>query len=514
MAAHTFPRSIRASTRVVALLTLVAASPLAAQAPAKPQAVPGDGQFATVRGLIIDSLHSQPLAHAVIRIDGSTRETMSDSTGEYHMDSLPPGSYRFRVLHALLDTIGISLVSDTITLVAGKRAIVDIGVPSSERLVQILCPAARLALGPAALVGFVRDADTEAPATGAKVSLLWYEGDPLGFKKTPRVREYPVGPDGRYKICGIPATMSGKLQVFRDGLSTGEVPVETKEENGVLALRSMSIASHESVQIAAAPVDTAPKGLPGDTALKRNSRVTNTARPKAKIVKGRARVSGRVLNNIGEPVVGARVDLQGTTSATITRADGSFTLDSLPSGTQTVEVRKLGYQVAEVPVELSSSNPAAATVKMDRFVATLETMRVEATREKGLQDVGFSLRKRTGMGHYLEGDQIPRTQMFSDALRAVPGVRVMPAGDGTGAQVITSSRDPTGMGCVNFYVDGTPWQQQFPGDIDQFIRSDEVAAIEVYSGAQTPAEFQTAGQSSCMTVVVWTQRRVDRKRNN
>src|SRR4051812_13422719 len=164
MAAHPNSPSIRAFTRVAALLTLVASSRLAAQTPAKAQAVPGDGQFATVRGLVIDSLHGHPLSHAVVRVDGQARETMTDSTGEYHMDSLPPGKYRFRVLDALLDTIGISLVSDTLTLVAGKREILDIGVPSSERLVQILCPAARLALGPAALVGFVRDADTDAPA--------------------------------------------------------------------------------------------------------------------------------------------------------------------------------------------------------------------------------------------------------------------------------------------------------------------------------------------------------------
>ena len=68
------------------------------------------------------------------------------------------------------------------------------------------------------------------------------------------------------------------------------------------------------------------------------------------------------------------------------------------------------------------------------------------------------------------------------------------------------------MGCVNFYVDGTPWQQQYPGDIDNFVRSDEVAAIETYSGSQTPAQFQTAGMSSCTTIVVWTKWRVNKKR--
>jgi len=504
--------SFRPIVRLGALLTLAAATRVFAQTPTQPQPVPGDGQFGTIRGVAYDSLHNQALVHALVRVSGMPREAMTDSLGEYRLDSLAPGRYKLLVLHPLLDTIGISLVSDTINLMAGKREIVDLGVPSSERLVHLLCPAARLALGPAGVVGFIRDADTDGPAAGAKVSLLWYEGDPLGFKKTPRVRESTVGADGRYKICGVPAAMSGKLQVFREGVSSGEVPVETKEDGTLLALRSMSIASQENVQITMAPVDTTKK-VPGDSAPPpQRGRVTNTAKAAVRVVKGRARITGRVTNNVGEPVAGARVDLQGTTSATLTRANGEFTLDSLPSGTQTIEVRKLGFQLTEAPVELSAANPATVTVKMDKFVATLETMRVEATREKGLQDVGFSMRKRTGMGHYLEGDQIPHTNMFSDALRVVPGLRIMPSGDGTGSQVITSSRDATGMGCVTFYVDNTPWQQQFPGDIDNFVRSDEVAAIEVYNGAQTPAQFQTAGQSSCTTIVVWTKWRVNKKR--
>ena len=506
-----FP-SFRTIARLATSLSLAAASRVFAQTPTQPQPVPGAGQFGTIRGVAFDSLHNQALVNALVRVSGLPRETMTDSIGEYRIDSLAPGRYKLLLMHPVLDTIGISLVSDTIDVFAGRRQIIDLGVPGSERLVHLLCPAARLALGPAAVVGFIRDADSDAPATGAKVSLLWYEGDPLGFKKTPRVRESTVAADGRYKICGIPAAMTGKLQVFRDGVSSGEVPVETKEDGTLLALRSMSIASHETVQISTAPVDSTPR-LPGDTAPPpQRARVTNTAKAAVRVVKGRARVTGRVLNNVGEPVAGARVDLQGTTSATLTRPNGDFTLDSLPSGTQTLEVRKLGLQLTEVPVELSANNPASVTVKMEKFVATLETMRVEATREKGLQDVGFSLRKRTGMGHYLEGDQIPRTNMFSDALRVVPGLRIMPSGDGTGSQVITSSRDATGMGCVTFYVDGTPWQQQTPGDIDNFVRSDEVAAIEVYSGAQTPAQFQTAGQSSCTTIVVWTKWRVNKKR--
>jgi hypothetical protein len=61
---------------------------------------------------------------------------------------------------------------------------------------------------------------------------------------------------------------------------------------------------------------------------------------------------------------------------------------------------------------------------------------------------------------------------------------------------------------VNFYVDGSPYKEMTPGDVDQYIAPSEVVAMEVYHGTETPPEFTTPGSSSCMTFVVWTQARV------
>jgi hypothetical protein len=477
------------STALLALATV----PVAAQNPPAPAPAAPAAGVATIRGSVLDSLHDALLRGALVRIENTTRESFTDSLGAYRIDSVPTGMHRLVVIHPLLDTLGIALVTPPLNIAAGETRVIELAVPSGETLVSLMCPAARRALGPAALVGFVRDADTEAAAQGAKVSLLYYESDPLGLKKTPRVREQQIGPDGRYRICGLPATMSGKLQVFRNGIQTGEVPVDlggSGNTDQLLAMRSMSISSSVQV-VAAAPNDTGPK--------------------KPALMRGKARVSGRVLNKYGQPIAGARVELQNTGSATKTRANGEFTLDSLPSGTQTLEVRQLGFSPTEVAVELSTGTPQSVTVKLADYVPVLTEMRVTAQRERGLNDVGFADRKKTGMGYYLDADQIKmrQTTQFSDMLRTVPGIRVQPGGNGT--NVITSSRDPTG-GCVTFYVDGAPWQQMTPGDLDTYVRPEEVAALEVYNGATTPAQFQQAGQSGCTTIVIWTERRISRKR--
>jgi hypothetical protein len=77
--------------------------------------------------------------------------------------------------------------------------------------------------------------------------------------------------------------------------------------------------------------------------------------------------------------------------------------------------------------------------------------------------------------------------------------------------MIQSSRDPVN-GCVSVWVDGTMWQQMEPGDIDDFVKPHEVAAVEVYSPTSTPAEYQPAGRGSCSTIVAWTFRRLDRRK--
>lgn len=487
---------LTASSRMAVVLAVLVslASGAAAQVPTTPVAPPATdstpavAMFASARGFVVDSVHNAPLAGASIQIEGTTRGALTGEDGRYHIDSIPPGAHRLIIGHPLIDTIGISLVSPPMQFTAGVLDTIDLSVPSPERLVSILCPPMVLRMrGPGALIGFVRDPDTGAPAVGSKVQLVFKQSDPLGLRKSDVVREAVVDSTGNYRICGLPADMSGSVQVFTKGVSSGEVPISI--DNGFLGLRSLSIISHRAV---AAVVKTDSTG--------RSTR----------LLRGEARVTGKVTSKAGKPLGGARVTVEGTGLTTLSRPNGTFVLDSLPSGTQTVEVRKLGYAATEVPVELAAARPANVSVTMDDFVATLATMRVEAERDKGLMKVGYLQRKQTGLGYYMDGDRINKNALtFSDAMRVVPGLHVVPVGDGH-TYTIVSTRSPTGNGCVNFYVDGSYWQQMSPGDIDQFVRPEEITAVEVYSGSTAPPQFVPAGQTNCSTVVVWTVARTGR----
>jgi hypothetical protein len=465
-------------SRGLAVLALSASTSLAAaQVTPPPAPTPG---FATVRGVAIDSIRQQALSSALVAVEGTARVGLTDAFGNFQIDSVPPGSHRLSLMHAMLDTLGLTVMTNPIVMRPGEVITVDIATPSGERVVGMRCaPGMLQRFGPAALMGQVMDPDSLKAAVGSRVQLV-YEEVTLGFKGKPIVREATVDSTGNYRICGLPTPISGKLQVFRNGVSTGQVDVDVQ---GALALRSLTIA--------AARVAT----------------VEDSAGRTRRFLSGDSRLSGRVLSPSGAPVQSARVSIEGGRSVALTNERGEFFLDSLPSGTQSVEVRKIGYASTEKPVELSARAPVTTTIVLD--AAELAPMRIVAGVEKALDDMGYNDRKRRGLGHFIDGEQVARQAVhLSDALRSVPGLRVTPGS--AGRSVIGNARDPIG-GCVNIYVDNARWREMTPGDIDDFVSPSEVAAIETYSANLAPVQFQSPGETSCAAVVIWTNRYLNRR---
>jgi hypothetical protein len=453
----------------------------------------GSSTMGYLQGVAIDSIHGTPLVDAVIQLSGTDRVGITDSLGRFLIDSIKPGNYKVDVDHPIIDTLGIMLSTAPMTFSANEVTRVVIAVPSQEFLANRFCTPARRALGPGVLAGRVREPDSDVAAVGARVSLVWYDPDPplvagvpVKVKKAPRVREATVGEDGTYRLCGLPEKYEGKLQAQRkDGGTTAEVSVV--QEDGLLALRSMSVAP-----LAVATTDS-------------------TGKPAARAAKGSARVLGRVINKQGAPLANARVSLNGTDASTQTRTTGEFVLDSLPPGTQAITVRHLGYAPTEKTVELSSRTPARVIVQMGPYVPELTPVEVVSRMDQGLERVGWTQRKKGAAGGTFMGpDQIEarKASQFTDLLTTTPGIRV----NGTmGRMYIEPTRNAGRAGCVNIVVDGSRWQQIEAGDLDAFLRPQEVAAIEVYpSGTAMPVEFQSTG-GDCAAVVVWTKLNVNRR---
>ena len=464
-----------------------------APAPGATGPLAGSSTMGYLQGVAVDSIHGTPLVNATIQLSGTDRVGVTDSLGRFLVDSIKPGSYKVDVDHPILDTLGILLSTAPMQFAANEVTRVVIAVPSQEFLANRFCTPARRALGPGVLAGRVREPDSEVADVGARVSLVWYDPDPpavagvpVKIKKAPRVREATVGEDGTYRLCGLPEKYEGKLQAQRkDGGTTAEVSIT--QEEGLLALRSMSVAP-----LAVATTDSTGKATP-------------------KVTKGSARVMGRVVNKQGAPVANARVTLNGTGASTLTRESGDFVLDSLPAGTQAITVRHLGYAPTEQTVELSSRTPARVNVQMGAYVPELAPVEVVSRQTAGLERVGWTQRKRgASSGYFISPEQIEarKATQFTDLLTTTPGIRVQGS---MGRMFITATRTAGRAGCVNVFVDNSRWQQLEAGDLDSFVRPQDVAAIEVYpGGGSMPVEFQSTG-GDCAAVVVWTKLNVNRK---
>ncbi|HEY4219290.1 MAG TPA: carboxypeptidase regulatory-like domain-containing protein [Gemmatimonadaceae bacterium] len=443
--------------------------------------------FAAMEGYILDSLHDVPLANARIMVEGANRAGVTDGVGHYHIDSIPAGEYSVQVLHPLLDTLGLAAAFRTPTypFAVGVTRDFDLSIPPAQLLATLFCNnSPKKVRGPAAMVGFVRDPDTKAAAVGAKVELVFYNVDLIG-RKTLVTGQETVDSTGIYHLCGLPQGMTGKVQVFRNGVTTGEVPVETT--GGYLAMRGFTVGSATSQTVAVVKSDSGK--------VKR-------------VALGSAVLTGKVVNKKGDPLGGARVTLQGQFRTVVASPNGTFKLDSLPSGTQSVEVRRLGYSFTEVPVELASNSPATTTITMSDAVPMLAQVTVEAQADVALAQIGYSDRKKSSTGGYfLDGDAINHNASeFSVVMTAVPGLGISPVGDGRTNKIVDNR---TAGGCVNYWVDGTQYPSLTPGDIDDYVRPGDMVAVEVYHSSDIPPQFMVSGQGSCLTIVVWTQAKLD-----
>jgi carboxypeptidase-like protein/carboxypeptidase family protein/TonB-dependent receptor-like protein len=455
-------------------------------------------------GIVVDSIHGGVLAGAVVTVSGTNRQGIADSTGKFRIDSIPPGTYQLALFHPLLDSLGLAIGTNPIEFPAGRYAIIAVGTPSPLTLATSFCAPEKRLTGNGIMIGRVEDADSGEPVPGAKVSFVWSQleaGKDIGVRHIERLREATVDATGAYHICGIPDGVKGSARATTASFTTADIPLDFATSPVQILSLHVSKPDTASPPPVVAAVDTTKGKAP---AVKPDS-----AAPTKRVAllrSGRATVTGVVYNGAGRGIPAADVTVAGAASKTTTDSTGHFTLRNLPSGTQTLVIKRLSYAETHTPVEISATKPADVIVKLNQAAPTLEKVTVTAKWEQELKKIGFTDRKKSGLGKYQTREEIESRlpQNITDVFATTPGLQV----DYTGQEpALKSSRSATG-GCVNYYVDGIPYKEQSPGDINDYMRPTEIEATEVYNSEETPGEFQSAGSTSCTTILIWTKTRV------
>src|SRR5262245_60594203 len=104
-----------------ALAAAVAVLAVSTSSAVDAQNAPSAGsRFSVLQGYAIDSVHKGPLAKAVVIIEGTGRNALTDAEGKYSIDSIPPGPHRIMLLHPLLDTLGLQMRTPAYPFGAGQ----------------------------------------------------------------------------------------------------------------------------------------------------------------------------------------------------------------------------------------------------------------------------------------------------------------------------------------------------------------------------------------------------------
>ncbi|MGH7720795.1 MAG: carboxypeptidase-like regulatory domain-containing protein [Gemmatimonadaceae bacterium] len=194
----------------------------------------------------------------------------------------------------------------------------------------------------------------------------------------------------------------------------------------------------------------------------------------------------------------------------MTGENGQFTLRDLPAGTQTLDVRLLGYSPARRTVALRSGDTTRVEVGLERVVV-LREVRVDANLGIGRDRLEFEQRRRMGFGHFLGDSALQRMHSTKTMLYEIPGLRVQ----STGAFLfVPLVQRPAGWCEPALYID------KFPAAFEELASypPEELVGLEVYTRPSTaPPGYSlrpVAGASGrgvsgshedCGVILVWTR---------
>jgi hypothetical protein len=440
-----------------------------------------------IEGVVFDSVHARPLAGAHVVAVGTGAqaelhgETTSDSAGRWHIDSLPAGRYVVGFESALLDSLEVAASPRTATLAPGQVASLALALPSAATLRAAVCLGAALPEKTGVIYGHVVSAETESPLAGVSLAMAWRELDVDRTTLRPINRERTVSvvtdEHGWYRMCGVPTGTWVSMQA-QLGERSGPVLRTRVDDSLGVVIQHLSLATGSA--------------RAGDT--------TSTLADAG--ASGTATLTGVVRGPAGDPIPLAEVRVRGTRAESRTDDSGSFTLGKLPAGTQQLEVRRVGYVVAEVPVELRSDATVRANVRLERIVVNLDSVLVVASRPKYPD---FYAHKNSAFGVFLGPEEIAKQHVSRTAeiVAKIPGFRIEQRGYHT--DVVSTRQEGLGPCRASIIIDGIVVQADRPPSADD-VHPSEIGAIEVYRSGEemmAPAEYHIG---KCGGVVIWTKR--------
>lgn len=217
-------------------------------------------------------------------------------------------------------------------------------------------------------------------------------------------------------------------------------------------------------------------------------------------------VSGLVLDQDREPVIGATVKVKGTSTGTATDIDGRFTLQA-PSANSTLSISYVGY----LPMEIAANSP-----ELEKGVVLKENAEV-------LDEVvviGYGRVKKsdaTGSVIAVKPDDFNkgnRTSVQEAMVGKIPGVNVVTASGAPGSGATVRIRSGASLSASNdplFVVDGVPIDNstiEGASNLIGGINPEDIETFTVLKDASATAIY--GSRASNGVIVITTKKGADR----
>lgn len=190
-----------------------------------------------------------------------------------------------------------------------------------------------------------------------------------------------------------------------------------------------------------------------------------------------ATVSGKVLNEAGEPLPAVTVILPDLEIGAFSDEEGRFRLENVPEGKHTIEFRFVGYRTIRSEVVVSDTEPKALEVSMQPEALLGEEVTVTGERDLAGELTGSS---QSVLVLPLSDLEERRGQTVGETLESLPGVSALTTGPAVSKPVLRGVHSARVL-VLNAGItqEGQQWGGDHAPEIDPF----SPARIEVLKGA-------------------------------
>lgn len=214
------------------------------------------------------------------------------------------------------------------------------------------------------------------------------------------------------------------------------------------------------------------------------------------VLRGRIAIAGT-----GEPLVSAVVEVVGRTRRAVADSSGAYRIAGLRPGTVQVRASYLGARTDEKTVELEAGETARVDFEASQLAVEMRELRVDVERRRRGKMAGFEERRDRGLGDFVTREEIERinpirtTQIIR---REALGERVVYDPE-TGEFRLLLRGGGIGRCPPAVFLDGGLMPDFRVND----IAPEDIQAIEVYQGAETPVQYDVV--DGCGAVLIWTR---------